>query len=1051
MDASLSRDATPSTPPDALAQLELTPEQAGQLTGHRRDALIRFLLRWEQYAPALACLDALLATNPELVTLLDQRAQALAGLRRYGEALQTMRQRHELRVSASSLALEARIYLAGGVAEGALSAAEEALRESSNNLSALAALAEARLARGDYEAAQAACRRMNEVAPDSRAYWLEMIGYHQARGELTAASGYAARLEAGIAEVGQLAPHVLRRLREFYLLSGELNRVRDIEAALTQMYEQELAELGPILSESLAAIARRAQAVEPTAPPESSQLPVAATLTAAQPAPAIVVTAGERLTIERAAREIFGHSNLLPGQAETLAAALRGQDALTILRTGGGKSLCYQLPAFMAQSGATLVVSPLIALMKDQVESLPAALRERAVTINSTLDGDELQVVLQRLAQGQYRLVYAAPERMRQVTFMHALRRAGVNRLVVDEAHCVSMWGHDFRPDYLYLGRARQALGSPPVLAMTATAPPRVRLDILQRLDMEGAAIITGEVTRPNLYLAAYRARNQDDKLGDLLALIQREPGSGIVYVSSRERAEELAQLLQQRGVAAGFYHAGIGDRAQREAAQDVFMRGEVRVMTATIAFGMGIDKPDIRFIIHYDLPSSLESYYQEAGRAGRDGQPAHCLLLYTANDKGTLTMRRHSDQIHIEKLRGVYAAVKRRLGGQGLGRVAMGDLARDAQLEETQTRVALSLLEEAGLLRRHHDAPRSARVLLRASYRSDPDLAALAAAAHLAPGEAQSLDLIQCAIQAKLDPLAIEARMLAWADAGWAQYRPAGHDLLIEILPTPENSATVVKELLDRYENIQIQRIAEIMAYAQTRRCRHGYISAYLSGESAEHCRSCDNCQPAQAPSTKADLPEEGEQLAAILRCLVETRTSWGRRNLIRILRADKEAPPRGQRCSAWGALAYRTEKAIGEMVDRLVGAGMLHVLLLEHGGAALELTPAGRAALADHAQLDALARPLRSGAAAARSIEEEIGPVDEELLEALHEWRKAAAQQAAVPHYIIAHNELLARIAAARPATLIELAQIRGIGKRKLVAYGEAILDIVAAYRKE
>jgi ATP-dependent DNA helicase RecQ len=219
----------------------------------------------------------------------------------------------------------------------------------------------------------------------------------------------------------------------------------------------------------------------------------------------------ERAHIVQAARRLFGYDALLPGQLETMACVLRGEDVLTILPTGGGKSLCYQLPAMLAERGVTLVISPLIALMKDQLDSLPNAVRPLATTLNSSLQGDELRSRLERVTAGAYRLVYAAPERLRQPPFLHALRRAGLNRLVVDEAHCVSLWGHDFRPDYFYIAQARQALGHPPLLALTATAPTRVRRDILHRLgDMR---VVAGDVTRPNLRLEVLRA-HADDKLG---------------------------------------------------------------------------------------------------------------------------------------------------------------------------------------------------------------------------------------------------------------------------------------------------------------------------------------------------------------------------------------------------------------------------------------------------------------------------------------------------------------------------------------------------------
>jgi ATP-dependent DNA helicase RecQ len=337
----------------------------------------------------------------------------------------------------------------------------------------------------------------------------------------------------------------------------------------------------------------------------------------------VPVSAHEQRELTDAAQRLFGYPGLLPGQAQIMTCTLRGEDVLAVLPTGGGKSLCYQLPAFIAPSGTTLVISPLIALMKDQVDKLPSEVRGLATSINSSLQGDELTRRLEGVKTGRYRLVYAAPERLRQPSFLHALRRAGLNRLVIDEVHCVSMWGHDFRPDYLYIAEARKALGNPALLSMTATAAPRVREDILQRLGR--MRVIAGDVMRANLRLEVLQAHSMDEKLRFLLSFCRDETGAGIVYASSRVRCEELAELLRSQGVSAIHYHAGMENRAE---AQDEFMSGRARVVVATVAFGMGIDKPDIRFILHYEPPASLEAYYQEAGRAGRDGLPARCLLM---------------------------------------------------------------------------------------------------------------------------------------------------------------------------------------------------------------------------------------------------------------------------------------------------------------------------------------------------------------------------------------------------------------------------------------
>ncbi|MFQ6102602.1 MAG: RecQ family ATP-dependent DNA helicase, partial [Anaerolineae bacterium] len=640
-----------------LDQLVLTPQQTLQLSSNDRSRLLNFLLRWDHAEEVHACLDVLIPRNPTLVSLLDLRVRALLAQGRPDDALAVMQKRLRLKSSLTARTLLARVHLAQGDVQTAHQIARTLTEENEDSVTAWGLLGQVELARGDTQAALNAYRRLGELRPYGRAYLLGMLSLYQALDDWVTASGYAVRLLRTADEETPLSVTYLRRLRDHFRASGEETRVADLEAELERRYADELAELRVALSPT-----PRARPAVPIARPEEEPPPDEFLPTFDQ----VPVTDEERARITEAARRLFGFETLLPGQLETIACVLRGEDVLTILPTGGGKSLCYQLPALLAERGTTLVISPLIALMKDQVDSLPRRVGRRATTINSSLQGDELRRRMGQAADGAYRLVYAAPERLRQPPFLHALRQAGVDRLVIDEAHCVSVWGHDFRPDYLTIGQARQALGNPPLLAMTATAPPRVRRDIIKHLG--DLRIIAGDVTRPNLQLEVFHARHADDKLRHLLAFCQAEPGSGIVYAGTRARCEELAALLRAHGVVAGHYHAGITDRA---GVQDDFMAGRIRVVVATVAFGLGIDKPDIRFIVHFVPPPSLEAYYQEAGRAGRDGLPARCLLMYAPYDRATLTRRARQDVLPIEFLRAVYAAVKRRLGGVSSGRVA--------------------------------------------------------------------------------------------------------------------------------------------------------------------------------------------------------------------------------------------------------------------------------------------------------------------------------------------------------------------------------------------
>jgi ATP-dependent DNA helicase RecQ len=317
----------------------------------------------------------------------------------------------------------------------------------------------------------------------------------------------------------------------------------------------------------------------------------------------------------------FGLSSFRPGQRAVIETVFSGRDCLCVMPTGGGKSLCYQLPA-IARGGVTLVISPLIALMKDQVDQLTA--RDLPATfINSTLTQEEQNERLEGMASGQYRLVYVVPERFRSPRFVDAARRCELTLLAVDEAHCVSEWGHDFRPDYARLGRFRAQLGNPPTIALTATATDAVRRDIVELLALDDPQVFITGFERPNLFYRAQVAATDREKDEVLMQFLADNAGSGIVYASTRKRCEELAERITSRaGRSTTVYHAGLGGD-ERRAAQDNFMQGRSEIAVATLAFGMGIDKADVRFVVHYNLPGSLEAYYQEAGRAGRDGQPA--------------------------------------------------------------------------------------------------------------------------------------------------------------------------------------------------------------------------------------------------------------------------------------------------------------------------------------------------------------------------------------------------------------------------------------------
>ncbi len=327
-------------------------------------------------------------------------------------------------------------------------------------------------------------------------------------------------------------------------------------------------------------------------------------------------------------KQTFGYDEFRPLQREIMEASLAGRDAVAILPTGAGKSLCYQLPA-LVREGLTLVVSPLIALMKDQVDQLEAT-GVAATFLNSTLDGDEARRRLDGLNAGQYQLLYVAPERLMLPDFLARLKDWKIAALAVDEAHCISEWGHDFRPEYRRLKEVRQTLPGIPVLALTATATERVREDIVKQLELRDPAVFLASFNRPNLKYQVIAKAGAAAQVCNFASA--RPEDSGIVYCQSRKSTEALAATLRAQGFSAVAYHAGL-DQAERSSNQDAFLRDEAKIVCATVAFGMGINKPNVRYVIHADLPKNIEGYYQETGRAGRDGLPADCLLLFSRGD----------------------------------------------------------------------------------------------------------------------------------------------------------------------------------------------------------------------------------------------------------------------------------------------------------------------------------------------------------------------------------------------------------------------------------
>ena len=549
-------------------------------------------------------------------------------------------------------------------------------------------------------------------------------------------------------------------------------------------------------------------------------------------------------------KEIFGFDSFRPGQEAVIRAVLEGRDTLAVMPTGGGKSLCYQIPALM-QKSLTVIVSPLISLMKDQVDSLLQSSVADAAALHSGLSPEERWEVERKVRSGEIRMLYVAPERLRSLEFVLSLRRAGVGLFVVDEAHCISEWGHDFRPDYLFLPRAVRDLGSPPVLALTATATPRVRQDIRRSLGMRDPHVEVTSFNRPNLTYRVVPAEKKE-KLARILDVIRSSPPPGIVYATTRKECDDLAAELRSSGVDAAAYHAGMG-AARRNEVQERFMTDEVGVVVATIAFGMGVDKPNVRFVIHAAVPGSLPAYIQESGRAGRDGEAAECVVLYRGADIGRrkrlVTLNTSGEDEVSSFFRGL-------VGVERDGRVnaPFGSLAALGGVEPDAAGIVLGSLEDSGLLSRGYDL--WSEVEVRRLDEEPGDLREEVTAVHAALPGSGSVGLPELARKVGLRPAVVQGAIYRMMVDGIAEVVPRGAlvDVRLKATSLDEESRRDIASRLKGRASTAYAQIRDVESYANLSACRREYLLRHFGDtEEVAPCSGCDFClgEVHQAPQT--------------------------------------------------------------------------------------------------------------------------------------------------------------------------------------------------------
>lgn len=706
------------------------------------------------------------------------------------------------------------------------------------------------------------------------------------------------------------------------------------------------------------------------------------------------------VNVEEVLKKHFGFDSLRPGQDDVVEAIMSGQDALAIMPTGKGKSLCYQLPA-LCRPGVTIVVSPLIALMKDQVDALQAR-GIAAAAINSSLGADEYRQVMSALRYGELKIVYVAPERFGQEGFMSMLSGMQIGLLAIDEAHCLSQWGHDFRPDYLRLGRVREALGCPQTVALTATATAHVREDILSTLQLRDPAVIVSGFARENLDFKITHCESRKAKFERIRKVVAQWK-QGIVYCSTRKNVMLVFDELSGYGVNAVAYHAGMTDE-EREFSQNAFISGRADVVVATNAFGMGIDRADVRFVVHFEVPGSVEAYYQEAGRAGRDGDRSVCELLFNHADLKTQEFFFEGSNPPIQMVRSLYNFLRMECNPETHEVVMTMDtmaerLGKDVNGMAVGT--ALSVLIHAGAINRF-DVPGSSAKGTRV-----------------------------------LDP-----------------------NVNFECLP-------IDREMLEEKARRDHLKIEAVTRYAYSGGCRQQWILEYFGQTDAEPCGHCDRCAEDESELSEIegeDLLTVRKALAGVARASRRGPDGawvavYGRGKIMDMLRGAKNANMHQYltSLSTYGILSGLKDTALKAMFRAMHEAGLLQTT----GGdmPLITLSRKGEDVMQSRCSLRMSGRgwSMFSSASKSRSRQDHtqkmlqsmgLGRMDKDLYERLAELRRDIAAEHRLPAFRIIHSNVLRTMATIKPTTMEAASHIKGVGPYLRKTYLRAFVELIQDY---